>query len=346
MRAHNDFKLPERFENETDLEEFMTRPPPGLRADMDRAPGDITILGIGGKMGPTLAKMAKRADPERRIIGVARFSDTNVRQDLQGAGIETVTCDLLDKSMLDKLEVTPNVIFMAGMKFGASGNEPLTWAMNVHVPTLVAEHFANSRIVAFSTACVYPFVDVTGHGAPENLAPTPVGEYANSCVGRERMFEYFSALNDTPGRLLRLSYAIDMRYGVLHDVAINVLHGKPVSLAMGHANVIWQGDANALALRALAHTTTPTSPLNISGPEAISIRAVAEMFGREFDKKPIFDGQEGHTAWLVDTQKQQDLFGDLQVPLETLVKWTADWVSSGKASLGKPTHFEVSDGNY
>ncbi|WDR02897.1 NAD-dependent epimerase/dehydratase family protein [Devosia algicola] len=338
--------LPERFASEDELEAFMTRPMPGLAADLAKAPGALTILGVGGKMGPSLAVMAKRADPARRVIGVARFSDAAARQKLDDAGVETITCDLLDKAAVAKLEVTPNVIFMAGMKFGASGNEPLTWAMNAHVPALIADHFITSRIVAFSTACVYPFVDIRHQGAREDVAPTPVGEYANSCVGRERMFQHFSGQHGTPGRLLRLSYAIDMRYGVLHDVAQSVLKGTEIPLVMGHANVIWQGDANAIALRALAHTTTPTTPLNLSGPEIVSIRAVANRFGQYFDRKPVFVGEEGPTSWLVNTDQQQKLFGYPQIPLARLIAWTADWVSRGQASLGKPTHFEVSDGKY
>ncbi|WDR06169.1 epimerase [Devosia rhodophyticola] len=282
----------------------------------------------------------------RRIIGVARFSDPAVRQRLEDAGIETVACDLLDKTAIAKLEVTPNVIFMAGMKFGASGNEPMTWAMNSYVPALVADHFTTSRIVAFSTACVYPYVDVRHQGAREIVPPTPVGEYANSCVGRERLFQHFSNVHSTPGRLLRLSYAIDMRYGVLHDIAQNVLNGREIPITMGHANVIWQGDANAVALRALGHTTTPTSPLNLSGPETVSIRNIANLFAAHFDRKPVFVGEESNSTWLVNTDLQQELFGYPKVPLARLVKWTADWVSRGQSSLGKPTHFEVSDGNY
>jgi nucleoside-diphosphate-sugar epimerase len=338
--------LPDRFEDIAELEEFMTRPQDGLAEDLAKAPGAITILGIGGKMGPTLARMAKRVDPDRRVIGVARFSDPKVRQELEDSGIETVACDLLDEAAVRKLEVTENVIFMAGMKFGATGNEPLTWAMNSHVPALVASHFTTSRIIAFSTACVYPFVDIRHQGATEDVLPTPQGEYANSCVGRERIFQYFSEKHNTPGRLFRLSYAIDMRYGVLHDVAQAVIKGEPVSLAMGHVNVIWQGDANAYALRCLAHADTPMTPINISGPETASIRSIAQLFAEKFGKPAIFEGEEGETAWLVNTNKQQELFGYPTVPLSRLIDWTADWVKRGQASLGKPTHFEVNDGNY
>ncbi|MCB2054476.1 MAG: NAD(P)-dependent oxidoreductase [Geminicoccaceae bacterium] len=338
--------MPTAFTDEEALEEFMTRPSEALAADLARAPGAITILGVGGKMGPTLARLAKRADPARRVIGVARFSDPASRTKLEGWGIETVACDLLDAEAVAALERTENVVFMAGMKFGASDDQPMTWAMNAHVPALVAAHFRQSRIAAFSTACVYPYVDVRHQGAREDTAPTPIGEYANSCVGRERMFEHFSRLHGTPGRLLRLSYAIDMRYGVLHDVARAVLAEEPVSLAMGHVNVIWQGDANACALRSLAHATTPTTPLNLSGPEVVSIRALARAFGQRFGKHPRFVDEEAPTAWLVNTDEQQRLFGYPRVPLARLIDWTADWVAAGRSSLGKPTHFETRDGSY
>jgi nucleoside-diphosphate-sugar epimerase len=252
---------------------------------------------------------------------------------------------LLSAEALAALPDVPNVVFMAGRKFGSQGSEWLTWAMNAHVPALVAQRYKNARIVAFSTACVYPFVDVQGPGAPESLAPTPPGEYANSCVARERMFEHFSHEHQTAGCLLRLSYAIDMRYGVLHDVARTIWQGQPLSVAMGHANIIWQGDANDLALRALSACTTPTSAINLSGPP-ISIRDVATRLAARMGKTVQFTDTEGSTAWLVDCRKADALWGQPSVALDTLLDWTAAWVMKGHKSLDKPTHFEVRDGHY
>lgn len=339
-------RLPTRFDDVRHLEEVMSQPSDALVRDLQRAPGDILVLGVGGKMGPTLARMARRADPARRVIGVARFSQPGLREELQQHGIECIEADLLSREALAALPDAPNVVFMAGRKFGSTGSEWLTWAMNAHVPVLVAERFARSRIVAFSTACVYPFVETGGPGAPEAMPPTaPSGEYANSCVARERMFQHFSHLHGTPGRLIRLSYAIDMRYGVLHDVAQKVLRREPIDLAMGHANIIWQGEANDWALRSLAHCDTPTSPLNLSGPKA-SIRAVALALGQRLGIAPVLTGQEAPTAWLVDCSEAFRLFGAPQVGLDQMLDWTADWVQRGGASLGKPTHYEARDGKY
>jgi nucleoside-diphosphate-sugar epimerase len=309
-------------------------------------PGDIMVLGVGGKMGPTLARMAKRAAPGKRVIGVARFSEAGLREQLERHGVECIAADLLSRDALAQLPDVPNIVYMAGRKFGSTGSEWLTWAMNAHVPALVAERFPASRLVAFSTACVYPFVDVNGHGAKEDVPPTaPPGEYANSCVARERMFEHFSHAQSTPGRLIRLSYAIDMRYGVLHDVAQKILHREPIDLAMGYANVIWQGEANDWTLRSLAHCTTPTSPLNLSGPK-VRIRDVAAMLGKALDVEPVLTGTEAPTSWLIDSSEAYRLFGEPRVSLETMVGWTADWVRRGGASLGKPTHYEARDGKY
>ena len=310
--------LPDRFDDLAHLEEVMTAPSPALVDDLASLPGDIMVLGVGGKMGPTLARMAKRAAPSKRVIGVARFSEAGLRESLEGHGIECIAADLLSREALAALPDAPNIVFMAGRKFGSSGSEWLTWAMNAHVPALVAERFPKSRLVVFSTACVYPFVSTAGNGALEDVAPTPPGEYANSCVARERMFQHFSHQFNTPGRLIRLSYAIDMRYGVLHDLARKVLAREPIDLAMGHANIIWQGDANEWSLRALAHVDTPTTPLNVSGPK-ISIRKAAEKMAQRLDLPVSFTGKEAETAWLIDSSEAERLFGPPSVDLDTMI---------------------------
>jgi len=325
----------------------MTRPTPELSSDLARVPGDILVLGVGGKMGPTLARLAARAAPGRRVIGVARFSDAALRAKLEAQGVECITCDLLDREALSKLPRAPNVVFMAGHKFGAAGNTAFTWAMNVRVPYLVADAFRDSRIVVFSTACVYPFADVNGRGAGEETpALPPPGDYATSCVGREKAFEYGSLTYGTLARLVRLEYAIDMRYGVLYDVARKVHAGEPVDVTMGHVNVIWQGDANEQALRLLAHCSSPARPINVSGPEVVSVRWLAEEFGRRFGKPARITGTEAPTAWLVDTRAARALLGEPRVALATLIDWQADWVARGLPGLGKPTHFETRDGKY
>jgi len=338
--------LPERLRDVAHLEEVMTTPSAALVETLRRVPGDILVLGVGGKMGPTLARLAKRAAPDKRVIGVARFSEPGLRDSLQQHGVECIATDLLSREQLAALPDAPNVVFMAGRKFGSGGSEWLTWAMNAHVPALVAERYARSRIVAFSTACVYPFADVRGPGASESAPLTPPpGEYANSCVARERLFQHFSHALGTPGRLIRLSYAIDMRYGVLHDVARKLIARQPIDLAMGHANVIWQGDANDWALRALAHCTAPTSGLNVSGP-AVRIRDVATGLASRLKVEPVFTGTEAPTAWLVDIAEALTLFGAPSVAMDTLLDWTADWVTRDMASLNKPTHYEARDGKY
>ena len=338
--------LPDRIEDLEQLEELLSRPSDALVQTLERVEGDILVLGVGGKMGPTLARMAKRASPDRQVIGVARFSEPGRRERLQAQGIRCIEADLLSREALAALPEAPNVVFMAGRKFGSSGSEWLTWAMNAHAPALVAERFRRSRIVAFSTACVYPFADVRSPGAREDVLPTPPpGEYANSCVARERLFEHFSHLHGTPGRLIRLSYAIDMRYGVLHDLAQKLMTRQPIDLAMGHANIIWQGEANDWTLRSLAHCDTPTSPLNLSGP-AIAIREAAQGLAQRLGVEAVFTGREADTAWLIDCSRAFELFGPQQVTLARMMDWTADWVRRGMASLNKPTHFEARDGKY
>jgi nucleoside-diphosphate-sugar epimerase len=343
--------LPATIGSVAELDEVMSRPTPALVDDLARLEGDILVLGVGGKMGPTLARMAKRAAPERRVIGVARFSDPAVRRSLEGHGVECIACDLLEREALQRLpnvgQGVRNLVFMAGHKFGAADNAALTWMMNVGVPMMVADTFRDMRIVSFSTACVYPFVPVDGPGANEQVpAGPPAGDYANSCVGRERMFEYGSRRYGTPGRIVRLSYAIDMRYGVLHDVASAVWSGAPIDLTMGHADVIWQGDANEQSLRLLAHCTTPATPINITGPAHTSVRWLATEFGRRLGREPVFTGTEAATAWLEDTTASQRLFGKPRVGIDTMIDWMADWIRRGQPSLGKPTHFSTRDGKY
>jgi nucleoside-diphosphate-sugar epimerase len=338
--------LPEAISDIAALDDLLCRPSQALIDELRSVEGDIMILGVAGKMGPTLASLAKAALPDRRIIGVARFSAPAIKQWLEGRGIETINCDLLDETAIGTLPKIRNVIFMAGRKFGAEGDLSLTWAMNSHVPALVAQAFRESRIVAFSTGCVYPFVPMNGKGADETMAPDPPGEYAQSCVGRERMFEYFSRKFTTPGRLFRLNYAIDMRYGVLHDIASKVLEGKPIDVSLGHVNFIWQGDAAAQALRCLAHCDTPTSPINVSGHEILAVRDLAARLGLLFDRAPVIIGKEQPTAWLTNTSQAVKLFGLPVVGTDQLISWTTDWISRSMPSFGKPTKYEVRDGRY
>jgi nucleoside-diphosphate-sugar epimerase len=338
--------LPDRFASSAALDDFLTLPSKVLIDELATAEGDLLILGVAGKMGPTLARLAKRATPTRRVVGVARFSDASVRDRLGAAGVETIACDLLDRAAIAALPDAPNVVFAAGHKFGASGNPGLTWAMNTHVPALVAERFKAARIVAFSTGNVYGLTPVGQAGASETTLPAPVGDYAQSCLGRERMFEYFSERHGTAGRIVRLNYAIEMRYGVLVDIATKVHRGAPIDMTMGHVNVIWQGDANAQVLRCLARCTTPTTPLNVTGPETISIRWLAGAFAARFGVPAQIVGSEAETALLSDTSEATRLFGYPLVPLGRMLDWVADWVAAGGASFDKPTKFEVRDGTF
>ncbi|MBE7467125.1 MAG: NAD(P)-dependent oxidoreductase [Planctomycetes bacterium] len=337
--------LPEAFRNEEHLEAFMSTPPRALVDDFARLEGDILVLGVAGKVGPTLAMMAKRAAPDKRIVGVARFSDPAVKRRLEAAGIQTRACDLLDPQALAALPDLPNVVYMAGKKFGTAGTEPFTWAMNAVAPTYVAQRFRRTRFVAFSTLCVYPFAPVDGPGsAPENTPPTPVGEYANSCVARERVFQYFSERTQSPGVLARLNYAIDCRYGVLCDIGRCVLSGTPIDLRTGVANCIWQGDAIAHILRALTQGRIPARAINIGAPRTASVRYIAQRFGERFGKAPVFQGTEASHAWHNDCSEAQRLWGDPAVDLDTMIRWNADWLSRGLPLHGKPTHYAERDG--
>lgn len=339
--------LPQTFTDVEDLETFLAQPTPALTADLAAVDGDILILGVGGKMGPTLARLARNAAPDKRVIGAARFSDPKLQNVLESLDVETIKVDLLDAEQVKSLPLISNVIFMAGMKFGAASNQPQTWAMNVFCPSLVAQTFRDSRIITFSTGNVYPLVDVLHQGALESTQPGPRGEYAQSCLGRERMFEYFSGVHNTPGRLFRLNYAIDLRYGVLHDLATRVKNRTAIDLSlMGHVNVIWQGDANAQALRALRYCTSPTTPLNISGPETLSVRWLATELGERLGVAPCLIGVEADSAWLTNSAEANHLFGYPGVPLKTMLDWIADWVSRDMPSLNKPTKFEARDGKF
>jgi hypothetical protein len=338
--------LPETIPDIAALDDLLCRPSQALIDELSEIDGDLMILGVAGKMGPTLAGLAKAALPGRRVIGVARFSEAGTKAWLEARGVETIACDLLDETAIKALPNLKNIVFMAGRKFGAEGDLSLTWAMNAHVPALVAQGFRHSRIVAFSTGCVYPFVPVDSKGSNESMAPNPPGEYAQSCVGRERMFEYFSRKFSTSGRLFRLNYAIDMRYGVLHDIASKILNRKPIDVSLGHVNFIWQGDASSQALRCLAHCDTPTSPINVSGHEILAVRDLAAKLGARLGREPIIVGKEEPTAWLTDTSQAVKMFGLPIVDTDQLIKWTADWVARSMPSLGKPTKYEVRDGRY
>jgi len=338
--------LPERIDDEDALEELLSRPPQWLCDKLSALDGDIIVLGVGGKVGPTLARMAKRAAPHKTVTGVARFSDPHVRQRLESWGVETIVCDLLDRSAIDTLPKTDNVVYMAGKKFGTNEDRSFAWAMNTHVPAMVAEAYKASRLVVFSTLCVYPFAPVAEGGYDEEVEPGPTGDYATSCVGRERMFSFFSQRYDTPGRLARLNYAIDMRYGVLHDIAGWVRDGTPIPIGTGFASVIWQGDAIAQILGALAHTTVPTSPLNVGGPEHMSVIMAAREFGRRFGKEPVFEGELQPDGWYNNSLAAQRLFGYPTVPLAVMIDWVADWMMRDMPSHHKPTHYEERQGAF
>jgi len=341
---------PEKIRNEDQLEELLSRPGNELVEMLSQLDGDLLFLGITGKIGPSLAMMAARAckktGVKKRILGVSRHVDTRQLKSFDEAGIETVQGDLLDAGFLKTLPALRNVFYLAGMKFGSTGNLPLTWAINSMLPGLVAEHFRKSRIVAFSTGTVYPLVPVSSGGSVETDPPEPAGEYAQSCLGRERMFEYVSKRYKTEVILIRLNYAVEMRYGVLTDIALKVLNNIPIDLTMGHFNVIWQGDMNDFVLRSLGHTGCPAKILNITGPEILSVREVALKFGRLFGKEPEFISTEAGNALLSNSSEAFKLFGKPRVPVTIMINWIAGWLNEGGRLLDKPTHFEVRNGKY
>jgi nucleoside-diphosphate-sugar epimerase len=332
------------------LEERLSRPTPELVEDVAELDGDLLVLGVGGKMGPTLAMLARRAvvqaKSDKRVIGVARFSDPAVREKLDQAGIETVRCDLMAEGALDALPDVRNVVYMVGHKFGTTGQEALTWALNAFLPGLIAQRFRHSRIVVFSSGNVYPLTPAALGGPTEAAAPAPVGEYAQSVLGRERIFEFYARRFEIPSVLFRLNYAVEMRYGVLLDIARKVWIGEPIDLSMGHVNVIWQGDANAFALRALHLVQIPPRPLNVTGPETVSVRAAAERFGELLDRRPILHGVEKAEALLSSAGQAFRLLGYPSVALDQVIEWVAHWVIDGGPILGKPTKYAVRDGRF
>ena len=339
-----------RITTDAELEEFLSRPSDADAASMAQLEGDLLILGAGGKMGPSLVRRARRAAEKagvrKRIVAVARFSERNLRENLEADGIETWVSDLLEPGALAKLPDFPNVIFMAARKFGTSGSEDLTWAMNTFLPGLVAERYRASRVVAFSTGNVYPLRHAAEGGAVESTSVAPESEYAQSALGRERMFEYGSRQWSTAVTILRLNYAIDLRYGVLLDIGTAVFEKHPVDLRMALVNVIWQGDANSVCLRSFAHCQSPPLFLNLTGPETLSVRYIAEEFGRRFNLQPTFSSAELPTSLLSNAAKAHQLFGYPAVTVSEMIDWTAAWISAGGSRLNKPTHFQVRDGKF
>jgi len=319
------------IDTEEQLEEFLCVPSEADRAAMAALDGDLLVLGAGGKMGPSLVRRALRAAGSKRVMAVARSPI---------AGVETICADLLDRRQLAGLPDAANVIFMAGRKFGSTGNEPLTWATNALIPALVAERYPESRIVAFSTGNIYPFVPVSGGGATEQTPAAPVGEYAQSTLARERLFEYFSLKNGTPMTILRLNYAIDLRYGVLLDIARKVFQREPIDLTMGHVNVIWQGDANSACLRSFDLCESPPRVLNLTGAEVLSVRSLAETFGERFGVAPVFAGSESDMALLSNASKLHSILGSPDVSVARMIEWVAHWVKAERPTWSKPTHFE------
>jgi dTDP-4-dehydrorhamnose reductase len=341
---------PDSISNEEQLEELLSRPGDALVGMFSRLKGDIMFLGVGGKIGPSLARMAKRtcdeAGVKKKIIGVSLFESEEHQKKIEKSGIETIHGDLLNMNFTRNLPTVENVIFLAGMKFGSTDNLSLTWAVNSYLPALVAESFHQSRIVAFSTGCVYPLVSVESGGSLETNIPAPVGEYAQSCLGRERMFEYGSIKYNTPVSLIRLNYSVELRYGVLVDIALKVKNEQPVDLEMGYFNVIWQGDANDYVLRSLELAASPARIINITGPEILSVRDIAREFGKLFGVGVRFSGQEAKTALLSNSNLAYSIMGQPKVPITLIIQWIADWIKKDKKLLGKPTHFEVRDGKY
>jgi nucleoside-diphosphate-sugar epimerase len=343
-------EVPAAIRDVAHLEQLLSEPSGAAVEAMRRANGDVIVLGAAGKMGPTLARMARRAIDvaglRHRVIAVSRFASPDQQRTMEGYGVETIRCDLLDEPALARLPDAPHVVFMAGRKFGSHGNEPLTWAMNAHLPALVCARYRSSRIVAFSTGNVYGLTPPGRGGSREEDLPAPIGEYAMSCLARERMFEYFSETFGFPVAILRLNYATEMRYGVLVDLARRVSRGEPVDVTMGYFNTIWQGDASAMALAALNNASMPASIVNIAGPEEVSVRRAATELARLLDTDVAFTGREADDALLSNGSRGWALLGRPRVGIEQLISWTADWTRRGGDHLGKPTQFESRAGRF
>lgn len=336
--------------SELQLEDALSAPNQHDVNVMRQLPGDLILLGAGGKMGPSLARRARRAADAagvaKRIIAVSRFSSVESRREIEEVGVEVIAADLLNEDEVEQLPLVENVIFMVGRKFGSTGAESLTWAMNVYVPARVASHYRASRIVAFSSGNIYPFVPVHSAGATEETPLEPVGEYAQSVLGRERMLEHMSSRYGTPMAILRLNYAIDLRYGVLLEIGRKVFERRPVDVTAGNVNVIWQGDANSVCLRSLLHCSNPPKVINLTGPETLSVRWIAERFAARFGVQPQFEGREAPNALLNNAALCQRLFGYPTVSVEEMIEWIATWIGAGGAVLDKPTHFETRDGRF
>jgi len=342
--------LPETVTDVAQLEDLLSEPTSGVIDTLAALDGDIMVLGAAGKMGPSLSRMARRASDaagtKREVLAVSRFSSADAVAQFEEHGIRTIKCDLLDPQQLAALAEVPNIVYMAGMKFGSTGQEAMTWAMNAVLPAFVCQKFAASRIVAFSTGNIYGLQPMAHGGALESTPFDPMGDYAMSCVGRERIFEHYSRTLGIPTAMIRLNYAIDLRYGVLYDIATKVWAEQPVDVAMGVANVIWQGDANAMTLQAFGQVASPPFALNVAGPELLSVRRLAQQFGELMGKPVTIEGNESPNALVTNGQLGHRLFGYPRVSVQTLLRWIADWVMRGGASLGKPTHFEVRDGKF
>jgi nucleoside-diphosphate-sugar epimerase len=328
------------------LEDWLSEPLTATRETLGEVEGDIAVLGAGGKMGPTLVMMLKKAAPEKSIYAVSRFSDKQIKGRMEEQGAKIVEADLLDESAYDSLPEVPHVFYLAGMKFGAAGNQPLTWAMNVYMPALVAQRYRQSRIVALSTGNVYPFTGLESGGSREQDPPNPVGEYAQSCLGRERMFQHFSQRFGTPVTLIRLNYANELRYGIIVDLTLKILHGEPIDVTMGAVNLIWQGDANNYIIRAMSIANSPPAILNVTGAETLFVRDLAGRVGKVLDKEPHFVSQEAPTALLSNASNCCGLFGPPAVSLDEMIQSIVPWVAAGRPVLSKPTKFGVRDGRF